>query len=71
MNPFEREVIDRLARIETTLQGLVEGQKDHDKRLWSLEALRVQVFSWSAALATVVSAGATYVLPLIFNQHGR
>lgn len=70
MTDFERDVIDRLARIETRLNDLVEDTKDHDRRLGSLEALRVRLLSWSAVLATVVSAGATYVLPLLFN-HGR
>ena len=70
MNPFEREVIDRLARIETRLDGLVDTSKDHSDRLETLEALRVRLLSWSTVVATVVSGGATYVLPLIFN-HGR
>lgn len=68
MDSFQREVIDRLARIETHLNGLLETQKDHDKRLGSLEALRVQVLSWSTALAAVVSAAATYILPHLFNR---
>lgn len=38
MNSDQREVVDRLARIETKLDSLIDVKKDHEDRLRKVES---------------------------------
>ena len=58
VRPFEDEVIDRLARIETKLETV----SDHEKRIRVLEASRWK----SIGAATVLSSAFTMIVEGIF-----
>ena len=53
--PFEDEVIDRLARIETHLEGINGQRADHEHRLRSLEKRQWVLAGAAAVLGPVLA----------------
>lgn len=50
----ELEVIERLTRVETKLDNVIENQKKHDERHWQFN-IRALIAVVSAGLAVIVS----------------
>lgn len=64
MDPFQREVVDRLARIEGLMTEVREDKKDHETRIRSLERR-----SWSfAGLAGLFGSGITTFINHLFGR---
>lgn len=65
--PTTPEVIDRLARIETKLDRVIEDHEDAEQRLCTLEAEQAQLkgsrsttVAWIATLIAMASAGLAF-----------
>jgi hypothetical protein len=52
--PFEEEVIDRLARIETTLESAAGSRQDHETRLRKVEKSQWLLFGGAACIAPLL-----------------
>lgn len=64
--PADREVLDRLTRIETKLDHAISGVDDHEKRIRALERARWPLPS----LAALVSLVSVVLAVLAFMQNG-
>jgi hypothetical protein len=56
MDPFQADVIDRLARIETKQDTLVTTQLLHSARIEALEAFRNRILGASVLASSAASA---------------
>ncbi len=64
MDPFQREVLDRLTRIEGHVAEVREDKKDHETRIRTLEFR-----SWSlAGLAGLFGSGITAILSHLLGR---
>jgi hypothetical protein len=65
MDPFQREVLDRLTRIESHLSEVREDKKDHETRLRTLEFR-----SWSfAGFAGLLGSALTALVNHTLGRH--
>lgn len=52
--PFEEEVIDRLARLEVTLESAVASRGDHEGRIRKIEKSQWLLFGGAACIAPLL-----------------
>jgi hypothetical protein len=63
--PFEEDVIDRLARIETALESLGNRASDHESRVRQLERRQWVLAGIAATAAPVLTRLGLHITPLL------
>ncbi len=63
LDPFQREMIDTMARVETRLDHM----EDLAKRVTALEVFQARVLAGVAALSAIAGACADYIREKLFS----